>query len=802
MFNKLKKLRLMKADEILYRFRERYRREVDRVKFHSHIGVNSDKEFESLLQNYGLSLKNYLQYGPASRFYTSTQNRDSMIDLVEQRFPEWLERTLADAEYISEHRINLLGYPDIALGDEINWNRDPVTGHVWPRHYWADYDLVHSSPVDPKIILELNRQQHLPRLAKAFFLTGNERYARVAVAQMESWINQNPRWSGINWHSSLDIAIRAISWMWTLFLLLPSKCLDEQSARRICKSLVAQLDHVYRYPSVYSSPNTHLIGEAAALFMGGLLFSDLPRAEKWRQFGSIVLMNEMQRQISEEGIYEELSSYYHCYATDFYLQTLTLAKLNRFPFPDWMWNRLAQMIDAVMHFTRPDGSMPLLGDDDGGRVVQLSRADYSCFRDGLSSGAVLFGRPDFKHQAREFCEESLWLLGYDSWPVFNSLDAQAPVQLSRSYAQDGYFIQRSGWEEQDSHLVFDCGGLGMMSGGHGHADALSLTLFNGGRELLIDPGTSVYNCAPDWREFFRSTRAHNTVVVDRASQSEASDTFAWKKKGNARVLKQIARTEIEYVDGEHDGYTGLQEQVVHRRRVVYIRPNYWIVLDELSGRGEHEYELLYHFAPGAKLMIFGEEGRGEVDCRARIGDTGLQMFLYGSGPLQAEAICGQTDPIQGWSSHRYGERRPSPVLRTTLCGFAPAAIMSFLAPGEKPIRSRRFETGSRNAIAAAVRDGDYDDIAVMSLDGAEMRMMDCLMRGEFFWMRTENGALKQVVAVNVQLFTHAGEVVFESREPSPYIVAHFWENGMVIERGEHEGKVYVRDLRDRQFQSN
>ena len=397
MFEKLKKLRAMKADEIGYRLREQYRREIDRMRFRSGIHLSSDREFDALLQRYGLSLKNYLHYGPGSRFYLSTQNHDILPDLINQSCPEWLERSVAAAEHLCEHRVNLLGYPDLALGSEINWHRDPVSGYVWPRHYSADYDLVHSSPVDPKIVLELNRHQHLPRLAKAFFLSGDERYARDAVAQMDSWIAQNPRLSGINWHSSLDIAIRAISWMWTMFLLLPSKSLDELSARRICKSLVAQLDHVYRYPSVYSSPNTHLIGEAAALFMGGIIFSELPRAEKWRQFGSIALMNEMQRQVSEEGMYAELSSYYHCYASDFYLHALTLAKLNRFAFPDWMWHRLSQMFEVVMHMTRPDGTIPLLGDDDGGRVLQLSQDDYTSFRDGLSSASVLFGRTDFKH---------------------------------------------------------------------------------------------------------------------------------------------------------------------------------------------------------------------------------------------------------------------------------------------------------------------------------------------------------------------------------------------------------------------
>jgi hypothetical protein len=126
-------------------------------------------------------------------------------------------------------------------------------------------------------------------------------------------------------------------------------------------------------------------------------------------------------------------------------------------------------------------------------------------------------------------------------------------------------------------------------------------------------------------------------------------------------------------------------------------------------------------------------------------------------------------------------------------------MLSFLMPGPLPARSRRFDVGDRTVIAGAIRDGNYDDIAVISMRHSEVQLIDCSMKGEFFWLRTENGALKQLFAVNATMFSYSGEKVFESREPT-HVVAHFWDNGIVIERGEQEGKVYVRDLRDRQFQ--
>jgi hypothetical protein len=423
--------------------------------------------------------------------------------------------------------------------------------------------------------------------------------------------------------------------------MLPSDSLNEASLRRIMKALFAQLDQVDRYPSTYTSPNTHLIGEAAALFVAGAVFQELPRAAHWRKFSEGTLVNEMQRQVFLDGVYCELSTYYHCYAADFYLHVLTLARLNGIALPEWMWPRLNGMLEVVMHLTRPDGSIPLLGDDDGGRVLMLGARDYRSYRDGLCSGVVLFQRGDFKYQATEFTEDTLWLLGPEACSLFRAVPAHASLELSKSYSQAGYFVQRSGWGSADSHLVFDCGGLGIPSGGHGHADSLSLTLFSGGRDLLIDPGTSVYNCQPEYREYFRSTAAHNTVVVDGVSQSRTRGTFTWKSKAAAALRTQFSLQDIEYVDGEHDGYVGLGSSITHRRRVIYIRPNYWIVLDELRGTGEHQFDFLYHFGPESKLNVFGDENRGEVDCRAFSGKAGVQLFLYASDSIRADAVCGQ-----------------------------------------------------------------------------------------------------------------------------------------------------------------
>jgi hypothetical protein len=788
---KLKRISAMSAKEIGHRLREAFRRRTDAWRVRFGVSMDQDPELDELIRRHGSSLKGYFTHGPARRFYASTQDQDGAFEFVLQRFPEWLDCAVQQARDLAEHRVSLFAHRDIFLGDTIDWHRDPISGFQWPRRYFADYDLVHHPPADAKIIHELNRHPHLPRLAKAFFLTGDETYAREALAQIESWIEQNPKQQGVNWHSSLEIGIRAISWMWTIFLLLHSRSLDEETLRSVCRSLFAQLDHIHRYPSTYTSPNTHLIGEAAALFIGGVLFPELPRAQAWREFGMQALTSEMERQVLEDGVYGELSSYYHCYATDFYVHVLVLARRNQIRFPQPVWDRLSRMIDFVMNITRPDGSMPFLGDDDGGRVLGIAAENYASYRDGLSTGAVLFGRPDFKSQSGGFREDTFWLFGEDAWPIFDSLPARNSSELRHAFDHAGYYIQRSGWGAEDTHVIFDCGGMGLGAGGHAHADALSFTVFSGGREFLIDPGTSAYNCAPEWRSYFRSTAAHNSVVVDHAGQAQPSSTFRWKQKTQAVAKSRIALPEIDYVEGV------VEFPVTHRRRLVHVRPNYWIILDEVRGKGPHHCEFLYHFAPDAQITLLSDEERGEIDCRVCIDDAGLQLSMYASDAVQAEAICGVTDPIQGWSSRLYGERHASPVVRASVQGISPVSMMSFLMPGNVAMHSRRFRSNPKHAIAAAMEYEDTNDVAVMALEDGDLRFMDYLMRGEFFLFRHESGCLRRLVAVNAYSLSYAGETIFESNEMIPYVQVYFWENGLVVERA---GKVYVRDLRNRQFQ--
>lgn len=752
----------MRPHELAHRVRAKFYSEAERINF----GIGLNNPTAAVV----MPFKAYLAGTPADRFYLS--HRDNFRPFFQKNFPQWIDRAIEEAEGLCRHELTLLGYGQVQLGAEIDWHRDPVTGRTWERRFWADYrPLQESAGRDPKIVHELNRHQHLPRLAKAYVLTGDERYASEAVEQLNSWIDQNPPGRGINWQSSLEIGIRAISWLWTIFPLLRSRSLDEDSARRIGDSLFAQLEHVHRYTSLFSSPNTHLIGEAAALFIAGLVFRDQERPAVWLRNAAAMLAETAEKQVLPDGVYGELSSCYHCYALDFYLQAMVLAEQNGLPFPEPVSRKVPRMLQFLMHLTRPDGTLPMLGDDDGGRALSLERGNYHSFQDGLCLGAILYRRGEFKHQAGGFCEEALWLLGKNAMDDFRHVESAEPAETRASFSSAGYLIQRSGWGPLDSQLVFDVGGPGLLTGAHVHADALSVTLFSRGRELLVDPGTFVYNCAPEWRSYFRSTRAHNTVTIDDRDQAEQGGTFRWNTRYRTRAKLEPALSGVEYAEAEHDGYQRLPHGVIHRRRLLHLPPESWIVVDDFRGSGEHKFDFHYHFPPDIELSALE---RDEAGVLVREERTGLLMSLVASEPFtSAELIRGETGRIGGWASHGYGEKHPCSTLRATLNGAVPVAAMTFLAREQEDglrepfIRRLKMESGS--GLACSYEHDGFEDIAVISTGDSEIAVADFRMRGEFFWLRLENGVLKQVLAVQARSLDRSGRSIFKRSEPGPYL---------------------------------
>ena len=85
--------------------------------------------------------------------------------------------------------------------------------------------------------------------------------------------------------------------------------------------------------STYFSPNTHLLGEGAALFAIGSLCPRIAEAERWQQIGWNIVLRQAETQVRPDGFHFEQSTYYHGYARDFFNSRAMWRRVTGSPFP-------------------------------------------------------------------------------------------------------------------------------------------------------------------------------------------------------------------------------------------------------------------------------------------------------------------------------------------------------------------------------------------------------------------------------------------------------------------------------------
>jgi uncharacterized heparinase superfamily protein len=587
--------------------------------------------------------------------------------------PAAVAETVAGAERLLGKRFDLLGYRDLSFGDPIDWHADPVAGRRAPAVHWTRLDHLDAAVVgDHKVVWELNRHQWLVRLAQAYRLTGDERYTHAFLDAVTAWIRANPRGLGINWASSLEVALRLMAWTWALTLFRHSALLTPAAFRPIAAALRAHARYVEKYLSYYFSPNTHLTGEALGLFYAGVVFPQLPRARRWRTLGARVLAAESGRQVHADGVYVEQSTCYQRYTVEIYLHFLVLAARAGVTVAPEVSERVQRLVDVLVALRRPDGSMPAIGDADGGWLLPLGTRAADDYRAVFSTAAAVFRRADYAWAAGGLAPETVWMLGDEGARAFNALRPAPPDgAASRLFAQGGYAVMRAGWEPSGHHLIVDAGPLGCaVSGGHGHADLLSVQCAAFGEPYIVDPGMSGYTADPVWREHFRCTAAHSTVTVDRRSQAETAGAFRWQHRPAARVQRWTSTAAADFIDAVSDAYGRLADPVTHRRRVLFVKPRYWIIVDDLRGTDEHRIDVGFQLAP----LRVEADGSPWIRAHGRTG-SGLLLRAFATAPLETEVG-------EGWVAPDYGRRRPAPCVRFSATARLPLRVITLLWPLE------------------------------------------------------------------------------------------------------------------------
>jgi hypothetical protein len=573
---------------------------------------------------------------------------------------QWYDSLLIRAERIAEHRLDFFDLKNKYLGDPIIWNRDHKRDQDTPMTFSASLDYRDIKEAgDCKFVWEPNRHHQLVVLGRAWRLSGDIRFANAMAEQLDSWLKQNPFGVGMNWRSGLELGIRLINWVWALDLIKESGVIDDQLHNRILDSVSRHIWEIDRKYSRGSSVNNHLIGEAAGVFVATSYFGNLRNASRWRAKSQAILNREILNQTFTDGGTMEQAVGYHLFELQFFVAAGIVARASSQDFPESYWSRLEKMFEFMGVLSEGGDALPAFGDGDDGYVLDIGNNPRNV-RQWLAVGAALFERSDFKAWSGGYAEPVEWLLGEQGRQSFKAIpEPQDNKCTSRAFKDSGYYLLQNG--ELDSlnriSAVFDCGPLGMEPlAGHGHADALSFTLRVFGRDVLVDPGTYDYFSHPKWREYFRSTRAHNTVVIDGRDQSEILDNFLWGKRAKAECLSWQPSDGGGKVIGQHDGYMHLDDPVTHKR-MLDLDGQELVIRDDVIASGRHKIEVFFHLA---EHCVVNPAGRNRYLVYVNSGTIEIELDPC----LHVESFSGSENRICGWISRGYHQKEAS----TTLVG--------------------------------------------------------------------------------------------------------------------------------------
>ncbi|MGF1496352.1 MAG: alginate lyase family protein [Elainellaceae cyanobacterium] len=555
-----------------------------------------------------------------------------------------------------------------------DWHRDPQTGMRAPLAFGPDLNYR-----DPRVagnfrnIWEKNRHHHLTILATAYAISGDDRYASAVESQIQQWLDQNPVLTGINWTSSLEVAIRLIGWVWIERLLRGSGSGDRLfgAAGLLWPSIYWHQWMLAQHYSHGSSANNHLVGEMAGLLIAALAWPVFEASNQWQALASSILEREVERQTYRSGLNREQAFSYQIFALEFFVLAGLEAERWRRSLSDTYRTWVTRMLEVLPALVDVGGNLPAYGDSDDGKVLvlrpmQASRLDW-LLRIGhmwLGAQVPLPSGDSGRLAATLLYPESAGHGQPDPTPG-PVAEAASPNLASVGFEDAGLYVLASHRGQPDEvFCLADAGPLGFLSiAAHGHADALSFSLSVGGVPVIVDPGTYVYHSEPHWRDYFKGTRAHNTLTVDGEDQSEPGGAFLWLRKANTVVQRWEPAAAGGDLVAEHDGYCRLSEPVMHQRQLC-LRDRQLSIVDTVRGAGAHRLEWRLHFAPWCSVTLAGQSGR--------VAWATGQLRLDLDHQLDWRVV--EQQPDAGWYSAGFNLKESAPTLIGTLQAPVPLTL--------------------------------------------------------------------------------------------------------------------------------
>ncbi|MCB9112675.1 MAG: alginate lyase family protein [Anaerolineales bacterium] len=513
-------------------------------------------------------------------------------------------------------------------------HRPDVLRENGKNKHWSQ--ISDDSTTDIKFIWEPNRFAFVYTLVRAYAITQNEKYPQAFWQLIQDWAEHNPPNTGANWMDGQEIALRLMAWTFGFYAFIHSPSTTPENIAQFTQLVAAQAERIHaNIGYAISTRSNHTISEAFGLWMVGLLFPELKNAERYFNLGKRLLEEEAAKQIFSDGSYAMYSLNYHRFILHLYIYAIQLGEFNQSLFSNHLISALSNSIIYLSHLIDPaTGQMPVYGSNDGALVLPLNNCDFTDYRPLLQLGSVITtGQPMF--EPGEWDEDVYWLCGIES---LSQRERVSEGRVRESFPQGGTYILRN----TNSRAILRCTDFTSRPS---HADQLHMDLWMGDDNIAIDAGTYFYSGEGIWRNGLARTSAHNTVTVDGRDQMTLVSRFTWTNWAKGKVLKQ---TENLW-QGEHDGY----KPVCHKRTVMALEGDRWLVIDDLAADEPHHYTLhwLLNDVPFT-------QNKNSLHLKYEASTYKIQTGMA-NGEGKFSIVRADSNSTLGWCSRYYGHKEPA-----------------------------------------------------------------------------------------------------------------------------------------------
>ncbi len=583
---------------------------------------------------------------PPSRFFFDPADRGEWADVLREWDGPDGAPSVAESEALADGTVCFFSSQRVRVGFPPEWTVNPFTRErLGTRSHWTAIRELEGG--DIKALWEPSRFAFAYALVRAYWRTGNERYPEVFWTLVESWRGANPPHRGPNWRCGQEVSLRLMAWSFGLYGFLRSPHTTPERVAQMAQMIGVCAERIEaNFPYALSQRNNHGITEAVGLWTAGLLFPELRHAPRWRERARAALGRQARELFYEDGGFSQHSPNYQRVALHAYLWAIRLGELNGHALDGETRTRVGKAAELLFQLQEErTGEVPCHGQNDGALVLPLNNCPHGDYRPVIQAVHHLCTGTR-RYRAGPWDEDLLWLFGP------RALEGDAPEA-----ARTDLDAPLAGYHTLRGRFGFAAVRCSRFRHRPSQADQLHVDVWWRGMNIAVDPGTYSYNAPPPWDNPLARTGHHNTVTVDGRDQMDRAARFLWLPWARGRVLLRSRSADgyFSYWEGEHDGYRRLERPVRHRRAVLRIGEEHWVIVDRLISGGTHAYRLHWLLADVPWKVRSGEAA---LDLTTPEGPYGLRWAGHPERPA-CSVVRAASGSARGWRAPGYLALEPA-----------------------------------------------------------------------------------------------------------------------------------------------